>query len=114
RTGARARTPLLGIRHPVGPVRDNWAISGNSETDFELSRILAPFEPVKNYMTILDGIDIPAIGVGGGHEQGTVTMMTGVRTTELYPGNGGDDPKAADLSVDQRFLAAVERVAGPP
>jgi uncharacterized protein DUF1552 len=112
--GMPAPKRLLVIHHPVGTVRDNWVISGNSETDFELSRILAPFEPLKQYMTILDGIDIPAIGVGGGHEQGTVTMMTGVRTTELYPGNGGDDPKAADLSVDQRFLAASKSLQGPP
>src|SRR3954447_11250535 len=67
---------LLVIHHPVGTVRDNWLCTG-SETDLQLSRILAPFEPLKSYMTVLDGIDIVVKpGQGGGHEQGTVTMMT--------------------------------------
>lgn len=104
---------LLIIHHPVGTVRDDWVCQGG-ETDFTLSPILAPFEPLRSHMVILDGIDIVARGVGGGHEQGTVTVMTGTRTTELYPGNGGDDPKAPDLSVDQRFLAGSKALQGTP
>jgi hypothetical protein len=111
--GMTAPKRLLVISHPVGTIRSNWVCQG-TETDFTLSRILAPFEPVKSHMVILDGIDIIAHGVGGGHEQGTVTVMTGVRTTELYPGNGGDDPKAAAMSVDQRFLAGSAALKGPP
>src|SRR5215510_7779003 len=102
--GAAAPKRLLVMHHPVGTVRDNWLCTG-SETDFQLSRILAPFEPVKSHMVVIDGIDIVVDpGEGGGHEQGTVTMMTGLKTVEKYPGNGEDDPKAPDLSVDQRFL----------
>lgn len=101
------------IHHPVGTVRNNWLCQG-TETDFKLSRILAPFEPVKKHMVVLDGIDIVANGVGGGHEQGTVTVMTGVRTTELYPGNGGDDPKAAGPSIDQILLKGSTSLKGPP
>jgi hypothetical protein len=111
--GAPSPKRFLVMHHPVGTVRDNWVCKG-SETEFELSRILTPFEPLKNYMCILDGIDIVANGVGGGHEQGTVVMMTGVRTTELYPGNGGDDPKAAGPSVDQIFLKNAPGLMGTP
>ena len=111
--GAPAPKRLMIIHHPVGTVRNNWLCTG-SETDFKLSRILAPFEPVKSKMVVLDGIDIVATGVGGGHEQGTVTVMTGVRTKELYPGNGGDDPKAAGPSIDQRFLMMSPHLKGPP
>jgi hypothetical protein len=104
---------LLVIHHPVGTVRSNWVCQG-TETDFRLSRILAPFEPVKSHMVVLDGMDIIAPGVGGGHEKGTVTLMTGMRTLELYPGNGGDDPRAPGMSVDQRFLAVSPSLQGTP
>ncbi|HKU42164.1 MAG TPA: DUF1552 domain-containing protein [Polyangiales bacterium] len=111
--GAPSPKRLLIIHHPVGTVRNNWVCQG-TETNFTLSRILKPFEPVKSHMVVLDGIDIIARGVGGGHEQGTVTVMTGVRTTELYPGNGGDDPKAAGPSIDQRFLKSSTLLQGTP
>ena len=111
--GAPSPKRFLVIHHPVGTVRQNWVCTG-SETDFQLSRILMPFAPVKSHMVVLDGMDIVARGVGGGHEQGTVTVMTGVRTRELYPGNGGDDPKAAGPSVDQRFLSLSPVLKGAP
>jgi hypothetical protein len=104
---------LLVIHHPVGTVRDNWTCTG-SEADWQLSRILAPFAPVKSHMVVLDGMDIVATGVGGGHEQGTVVVVTGVRTRELYPGNGGDDPKAEGPSVDQLMLADSPELQGTP
>ena len=65
-------------------------------------------------MIVLDGIDIVAPGVGGGHEKGTVVVMTGERTVELYPGNGGDDPKANAMSFDQRLLAESPDLQGTP
>ena len=104
---------LLVIHHPVGTVRSNWVCTG-SETDFQLSRILAPFEPVKSHMVVLDGMDIVAPGMGGGHEKGTVSLMTGLRTLELYPNNGGDDPKAPDMSFDQRLLKESKSLQGTP
>jgi hypothetical protein len=104
---------LLVIHHPVGTIKANWTCQG-SEADFQLSRILKPFEPIKSHMVVLDGMDIVAKGVGGGHEQGTVTVMTGVTTQELYPGNGGDDPKAAGPSVDQIFVKKSKSLQGPP
>jgi hypothetical protein len=111
--GAPAPKRFMVIHHPVGTVRQNWACQG-TEQQFTLSRILAPFEPVKQHMVILDGIDIIARGKGGGHEQGTVVMMTGVRTEKLYPGNGGDDPMAAGPSVDQRFVKESPLFQGTP
>ncbi|HET8936357.1 MAG TPA: DUF1552 domain-containing protein [Polyangiales bacterium] len=111
--GAPAPKRFLVIHHPVGTVRQNWLCQGG-ETDFTLSRILKPFEPVRSHMAILDGMDIVARGAGGGHEQGTVTMMTGIRTKTLYPGNGGDDPKAEGPSIDQLFLKQSPALQGTP
>ena len=111
--GAVSPKRFLVIHHPVGTVRDNWLCKG-SETDFTLSRILMPFTPVKEHMVVLDGMDIIARGAGGGHEQGTVTVMTGLRTKSLYPGNGGDDPKSEGPSIDQRFLKESPALQGTP
>ena len=111
--GAPAPKRFFVIHHPVGTIRNNWVCQG-TETEWTLSRILKPFEPVKTHMVVLDGMDIIAKGVGGGHEQGTVTVVTGMRTTELYPGNGGDDPKAAGPSIDQRLLKGSMHLQGTP
>jgi hypothetical protein len=111
--GATSPRRFLVIHHPVGTIRKNWLCTG-SETDFELSRILMPFAPVKQHMAVLDGIDIIARGAGGGHEQGTVTVMTGLRTRSLYPGNGGDDPKSEGPSIDQLFLKQSPLLQGTP
>lgn len=111
--GATSPKRFLVIHHPVGTIRQNWLCQGG-ETDFTLSRILKPFEPVRMHMAILDGMDIIARGAGGGHEQGTVTLMTGLRTKSLYPGNGGDDPKAEGPSIDQLFLKQSPALQGTP
>src|SRR5688572_5920127 len=102
--GVLAPRRLLVVQRPVGTVYDHWWPKGDG-TSFELSRILKPFEPLKDRMIVLRDLMLPHEGsVGGGHERGTVLMLTGKRTTELYPGNGGDDPKAAGPSFDQIFL----------
>jgi hypothetical protein len=111
--GAPPPKRLLVIHHPVGTIKANWTCQG-TETDFTLSRILKPFEPIKSHMVVLDGMDIVATGVGGGHEQGTVVLVTGTRTKTLYPGNGGDDPKAEAMSVDQRLLKESTLLQGTP
>jgi hypothetical protein len=105
---------LLIIQRPVGTVYENWWPEG-SGTSFELSRILMQFEAHRQRMVVLRDLDLPSEGsVGGGHEKGTVLMLTGARTVELYPGNGGDDPMAEGPSIDQLFLAQSAMLQGPP
>jgi hypothetical protein len=105
---------FLAIQRPVGTVYENWWPEG-SGTDFELSRILMQFAAHRERMVVLRDLDLPSSGsVGGGHERGTVLMLTGARTRELYPGNGGDDPMAEGPSVDQLFLEQSEMLQGPP
>jgi hypothetical protein len=102
----------LVIQHPVGTIAQNYWPSGNG-SDFELSRILAPFEPLRERMIVLGGLNLPTGGgVGGGHERGTVALVTGKRTVSLYPGNGGDDPQAEGPSVDQRFVKESTMLQG--
>ena len=105
---------LLIIQRPVGTVYENWWPQGDG-VNFTLSRILTQFEAHRQRMAVLRDLDLPSDGsVGGGHERGSVLMLTGARTTELYPGNGGDDPMAEGASIDQLFLAQSPMLQGPP
>ncbi|WP_437751852.1 DUF1552 domain-containing protein [Sorangium sp. So ce1389] len=112
--GAPSPKRLLIIQRPVGTIYENWWPQG-SGTSFTLSRILRPFEPVRDRMVVLRDLKLPYEGsVGGGHERGTVLMATGQRTKQLYPGNGGDDPMAEGPSIDQLLVKQSPDLQGTP
>ncbi len=95
------------MQRPVGTIAENFWPGGNSNSlmDTELSRILSPFEAHKQDMSIFRGLGLPFDGsAGGGHERGTLLCVTGRKSPELYPGNGGDDPVSTGPSVDQLLL----------
>jgi hypothetical protein len=95
---------ILFIQRPVGTVRNAWFPQG-SGTNYTAPRILQKFAPLREKTIVFEDIALPYQGsTGGGHERGTVLMLTGARTRRLYPGNGGDDPMAEGPSFDQ-YLA---------
>jgi hypothetical protein len=105
---------LLIIQRPVGTVYENWWPQG-SGMSYTASRILKKFDVHRERMIGFRGLDLPSAGgVGGGHERGSVLMLTGLRTRELYPGNGGDDPKAEGPSIDQLWVKDSPVLKGPP
>ena len=105
---------FLMMQRPVGTVYDNFWPTANG-ADMTLSRILKSFEPLKSRMVVMRDLKLPsANSKGGGHEAGTVLMVTGKRTVELYPGNGGDDPVAEGPSVDQLFVKQAAVLKGRP
>jgi hypothetical protein len=53
----------------------SWDITGATETDFELSKLLSPLEKNKSDIVLLRNIE--GSGKGGGHESATVNFMTG-------------------------------------
>jgi hypothetical protein len=111
---AQALAPqrILFYQRPVGTVPQNWFPAGNG-ADYEPSRILQQFTPLRDRMVVFEDIRLPSnSSVGGGHERGTVLMLTGVRTTRLYPGNGGDDPIAEGPSFDQLLVAGSPALQG--
>ena len=106
---------LLVIQRPVGTVYENWWPQGNGGTNYTPSRILMKFQEHRERMIVLRDLDLPSSGsVGGGHERGTVLMLTGTRTRSLYPGNGGDDPMAEGPSIDQLWVKDSALLKGPP
>jgi hypothetical protein len=112
--GAGSPKRLLIIQRPVGTVYENWWPKGTG-TNFTLSRVLNEFAALRSQMIIMRDLKLPFDGsVGGGHERGTVLMLTGQRTKTLYPGNGGDDPQAEGPSVDQLWVKQSKELQGTP
>jgi hypothetical protein len=111
--GMVAPRRLLVMHHPVGTYRAAW-LCQNPGTDFTLSRILKPFEMLKSDMMVLDGLSIDQAGPGGGHEKGTVVMMTGTPTRYTRAGQPETDDAAADgPSIDQLLLSKSDELKKP-
>jgi hypothetical protein len=71
----------------------------------ELPPILAPFEPFRDRLLTLQGVDNKVVGDGDGHMRGIGCLLTGI---ELFPGNiqgGSHTPAgwASGLSIDQEI-----------
>jgi hypothetical protein len=97
---------------PNGTLLEHWRPTG-SEHSFELGPILAPLEPHKQDIVVLDGVDAESAyhGPGDAHQKGTGHSLTG---TELQKGNfpgdgdGGFTAGWADgISVDQAIADAI-------
>jgi Protein of unknown function (DUF1552) len=106
--GEPAPKRFLVLFHPVGGLYDAWSPKG-SEAAFTLSPILAPFEPLRERMVILDGMkllapSVPGTGGGGCHEANTVCLMSGVPYRGVWPGGTGDDARVDGPTIDQLFL----------
>jgi hypothetical protein len=102
---------LLVIHHPVGTIRDRWLPTGGPNS-LTLSPILAPFEPLRSHMTVVDGLDIVASRSGARtHEGGMVAIMTGQPT---FGKIGQQDHIAGGASIDQIFLAQSPGLRGRP
>jgi len=106
---------LLIVQRPVGTWPPNWFPTG-SGPNYTLSPILQPLAPHRSNMVVFENfLKLPHEGsAGGGHERGTVLMLTGARCPQLYPGNGGDDPYAEGPSVDQLWVKQSPLLQGTP
>jgi hypothetical protein len=105
---------LLAAHWPVGTIQYHYLPAGGTR-DFTMSRILMPFETagLRDDLAILFGLTHGMATInGGGHEGGTVVMMTGASSTATRA-NGGeaDDSIANGPSFDQIFLKHVPALA---
>jgi len=107
---------LIIMYTPNGTIADSfWPSAVNSESDFELSPILAPLEAYKQDLLILGGLDYLSATApvetspGDAHQRGTGHCLT---ATALLPGNFTGDGGlsagwAGGISVDQEVAKAV-------
>jgi hypothetical protein len=114
-----ATTPaqrFVSVYTPGGTViqpTNRWSPTG-TETAPILSPILAPLEPVKDQLLVLDGLQM-ASAVGEQHQAGLIALLTGT-TQNMPPPNGaipGQNSYARGPSIDQvlatRLQAATPR-----
>src|SRR5262249_34891520 len=107
---ARADVPTYPQRFVVffsscGTIAPSWTPTGG-ERDFQLSPILAPLEPYRDDIAIIEGVDQQA-GGRAGHQAGMRGMLPG---SPINPGPFGDFGTSgwgSSLSVDQRIANAI-------
>jgi hypothetical protein len=103
--GAAARR-FLSVFNPGGTVLDKFTPTGG-ETDFTLSPILSPFEPVRDALLVLNGIDMKS-AIGEQEAAGMIAWLTG--TPQALPqgyatGPSIDQVLAPRLSAGQPFAS---------
>jgi hypothetical protein len=97
---------LVIVFSPDGVVKRNfWPAEAGTFADRPLPRILEPFEPFKDRLLTLKGLNNVLRGDGDGHMRGMGCLLTGI---ELFPGNvqGGSDTPAGwstGISIDQEI-----------
>ncbi|HEX2670206.1 MAG TPA: DUF1552 domain-containing protein, partial [Polyangiaceae bacterium] len=88
-------------------VTEQWSPTG-TESNFELSPILTPYEPVKSRLLVLDGIDMKS-AVGEQLQSGMIAWLTGTKQTRADDGSYG---YASGPSIDQvlsgRLMAGAD------
>ena len=116
RANAQAATTakrLITVYQPGGTVRAKYTPTG-TETAPVLSPILAPLEPMKSKLIIVDGLDMRS-AVGEQHMAGIIAWLTGSvqigsdASTYKYAKDGGsiDQILAPKLSMGKR-LASIQ------
>jgi hypothetical protein len=88
-TAATPARRFISVYTPGGSVirpNNRWSPTG-TETAPILSPILAPLEPVKNQLLVVDGMQM-ASAVGEQHQAGLIALLTGTRQN-MPPANGG-------------------------
>jgi hypothetical protein len=105
--GAPARR-FITVFNPGGTILDKWTPTGG-ETDFTLSPILSPFEPVRDALLVLNGIDMPS-AIGEQEAGGMCALLTGTTQANSQgyaTGPSIDQVLAPRLSAGQT-LASLE------
>jgi hypothetical protein len=101
---------LIVMYTPNGTIAHKFWPTG-TESDFELSPILAPLEPHKKDLLILRGIDMLSSldGPGDAHQKGTGQCLTATPLLEGdFAGDAGQSAGwAAGISIDQRVANHV-------
>ena len=104
---------FVTMLHGNGTLRDSWT-PAQTGTNFELSEILTPLEPVKDKINILSGIDNGITGIlGSGHGISSRTLLTARPAVEhIQPDQSlanayGEPLIASGPSIDQSIASLI-------
>jgi hypothetical protein len=95
---------FITVYQPGGTVIDKWRPTG-SETAPVLSPILAPLEPVKDKIAIIDGLEMKS-AIGEQHQAGIIACLTG--TPQGSANNYSKGP-----SIDQVIASRISKGVKP-
>ncbi len=102
RAAASPARRFLAVYQPGGTVLSKWTPTG-TETDFVLSPILAPFEPVKDKILVFSGIDMKS-AVGEQRQAGIIAWLTGsVQATPVSSSSFSKDGPSIDQVLAPRL-----------
>jgi hypothetical protein len=112
--GAPAPLRFLIIHHPLGTTLDRWRPTATATTQtFTLPELSAPFEPLRQYMVLIDGVNIVCGNTGDKtHEGGLLAVMTGTPSLGRVA-NTQQDHASSSQSIDQLFLSRSPLLGGP-
>jgi hypothetical protein len=101
---------FVGVYQPGGTVIDKWRPTG-TETAPVFGTILAPLEPVKDKLIVIDGLEMKC-AIGEQHQAGIIGLLTGaVQTTALkYSASKGG---AENASLDQVLATKISKDKKP-
>lgn len=104
-------TRLLIVHFPCGTVSERWFPT--PVADFTLGEISAPFEPLRDKMVFLQGLDIIREdgAPGDNHGSGMVTVASGGSPISAP---AFDTPVPKHASIDQLLAEQAEPFAGTP
>jgi hypothetical protein len=105
--GAPARR-FVAVFNPGGTVLEKWTPTGG-ETDFTLSPILSPFEPVRDALLVLNGIDMKS-AVGEQESGGMSAWLTGTpeAVSQRYATGPSIDQVLAPTLSAERNIPSLE------
>lgn len=106
----RSAARFVTVYTPGGTVRDKWLPSGG-EHDFQLSPILAPLQPIKDKLLVLDGLDMVS-AKGEQHQAGILAWLSGAEQSNAHGGYARgpsvDQVIARRISTGQKPKASIE------
>jgi hypothetical protein len=112
---------FVGLKYCNGIQPGLWYPEGSGD-DFALAALptlLAPFEPVKSKILVLENLSLAAsLGPGGSHDTGMVTFLTGRENREGSPGGISLDVHlgerlGASMPFPNLVLGSGPRASGP-
>jgi hypothetical protein len=116
RSWAQAAAPVkrfLVLYLPNASIKSQWIPTGGrtdgagDATQFTLKNCNATLEPVREYLTIIDGLDLPRIG-GDPHGSGIIRLTTG---GTIRAGEGARDPGVGTLGTGNLpLLPSIDQV----
>jgi hypothetical protein len=101
---------FIGVFQPGGTVIDKWRPTGTEDAPV-FGTILAPLEPVKDKLVVVDGLEMKS-AIGEQHQCGMIAFLTGAvqGTAQKY---SASKPGAENASLDQVIASKISRGVKP-